>query len=363
MVQTAVEPKAQRKPILKVLHGQDVDYIPFWFMRQAGRYLPEYRDIRQKADGFLDMVYNPYTASEITIQPLRRFGMDAAIIFSDILVIPQALGQKLEFVEGEGPKLQPIRNALDLLGIGKILAKDRLEPVYEAISLTGQKLRQEGFLDTTLIGFAGAPWTLACYMIEGQGSKDFAHVKNFMREHPDTFSELVEIVTEAVITHLSQQIDAGAEAIQLFDSWAGYLDGEEFREWVVKPAAIISARLREQCPNIPTIGFPKGVGPNYHSYAKETSFYAIGIDYNLPVEWAAEVLQDQWILQGNLHPKVLKEGDELESETRRILNHLGKKPFVFNLGHGIDKDTPLEHVAQLVELIRAHKIEPEEEQD
>jgi uroporphyrinogen decarboxylase len=343
------------KNFLDVLNGQKTERVPFWFMRQAGRYLPEYRELRAKAGGFLKMVYDPKTAAEITMQPIRRFGMDAAIIFSDILVIPQALGQKLEFMEGEGPKLEPLSN------FGKLNFKNFesvLAPVYESLTRVKTELSTKGFNSTALIGFCGAPWTVASYMVEGGGSKDFHRVKALAYSDPEGFSNLIGTLVEASTMYLLKQIAAGAEAVQIFDSWAGILDPDQFAKWVIKPTKDMVKSIRQQHPNVPVIGFPRAAGQNYLAYVQETGVTAVGIDTQVPPKWAARTLQPLVPVQGNLDPACLYAGgDALTLATEKILTELSGGPFVFNLGHGVHKDTPVEHVEALVKLIKDYMVQ------
>ncbi len=345
------------KPFLATLQGTVQKTPPFWFMRQAGRYLPEYRELRAKAGGFLNMVFNPDMAVEVTLQPLRRFNMDAAILFSDILVIPHALNQNVSFTAGEGPKLNPLRCEADL----SLLSKDRfdeiLEPVYETVRGIRKNMIREKFSDTALIGFAGAPWTVACYMVEGGGSRDFINIKNWIYTDPEGFSKLIDIVVEATICYLKKQIEAGAEAIQIFDSWSGVLDEKQFRRWVIDPTHRITQNLKKTYPDIPIIGFPRGAGPLYRDYVQKTGITAISIDSQIPTEWAVENLQTQqsvqMSIQGNLDPACLLAGGDMLRETaENIMATFSGKPFIFNLGHGIIKETPPEHVEQLVSVIR-----------
>lgn len=342
------------KNLLRVLKNQMPEKIPFWLMRQAGRYLPEYRELRAEAGGFLDLVYHSERASEVTLQPIRRFGMDAAILFSDILVIPQALGQNLKFETGEGPKLNALTSQEDINNLDLENIDDVLNPVYETVRLTREKLSGEGFNNTALIGFCGSPWTVACYMIEGGGSKDFAKVKKWAEESPDSFQSLIDKLVASSIHYLSKQIEAGAEAIQLFDSWSGLLDGEEdFIRWSVEPTKRIVNAIKDKYPNMPIIGFPRGCGKNSLLYARETGINAIGMDYDMDKRWAAENLQSLVPVQGNLHPEtLLKGGAALEKEALEILETFSDKPFIFNLGHGVIKETPPEHVQQLTDIIR-----------
>ncbi len=344
------------KPFLTALQGKTTDNPPFWFMRQAGRYLPEYRALREKSGDFLDLVYRPDFAAEVTIQPLRRFGMDAAILFSDILVIPQALGQSVTFTAGEGPKLDPVRNAEDLKTLSADHIDRTLAPIYETIVAARGKMADEHFDQTALIGFAGAPWTVATYMVEGGGSRDFATVKKWAYEAPETFGVLIEMITKATIHYLSRQIEHGAEAIQIFDSWAGALDEDQFARWVIAPCRKIVEALREKYPAVPIIGFPKNAGLLYPRYVRETGVNAIGLDSQVPTGWARENLQPLVTVQGNLDPVCLLCGGEaMEQAARRILNDLSGAPFVFNLGHGVIKETPPAHVARLADIIRDWK--------
>ncbi|GJL86265.1 MAG: uroporphyrinogen decarboxylase [Micavibrio sp.] len=350
MNQPATKTLTTAKPFIEVLNGQKADHIPFWFMRQAGRYLPEYRELRASKKGFLDMAFNPDAACEITLQPIRRFGMDAAIIFSDILVIPYALGQALDFVEGEGPKLEPIRDAqaLSKLGISQLEAK--LSPVYEALSKVSGELDDK----TALIGFAGAPWTVATYMVEGGSSRDFINVKKMAYGQPELFSSMINLLIESTAHYLIKQVEAGAEALQIFDSWSGALDSDEFRKWVIEPTRQIVDLVKDSHPTIPIIGFPKGAGYGYVPYAENTGVTALGLDSQVSTKWAARVLQPLMPVQGNLDPiALLTGGDALKLAVERVIGDLSGGPFVFNLGHGIHKDTPVEHVEELIGLLRS----------
>lgn len=347
----------KNKIFLEVLKNKTSDRIPFWFMRQAGRYLPEYRSLRKTAGGFLDLVYNPENASEVTVQPIRRFNMDAAILFSDILVIPQALGQDLRFETGEGPKLNALLTSADIKKLDVENIDKTLAPIYDTVRLTRQKLLEEGFNDTALIGFAGSPWTVACYMIEGGGSKTFEATKSWAYRDPDSFSELINILCGATLHYLSKQIDAGAEAIQLFDSWAGVLDEKNFQRWVINPTKEIVNALKKRHPDIPIIGFPREAGAKAISYATETGINAISLDYSVPTEWARDQLQNLLPIQGNLDPvTLLVGGAELERSANHILETFAGQPFIFNLGHGVIKETPPEHVKKLSEIIRNFKV-------
>ena len=345
-----------KKPVLEILQkGNSVD-IPFWFMRQAGRYLPEYRELRQKSGGFLNMVYHPERASEVTLQPIRRFGMNGAILFSDILVIPQALGQSLKFETGEGPKLEAIQsveslNKLNLDDIDKILS-----PIYETVRQVRQKLHQENFNQTTLIGFAGSPWTVACYMVEGGTSKNFEVIKKWAYSDPDSFQKLIDIISDATLHYLFQQVEAGVEVVQLFDSWAGILDEENFNCWVIEPTRKIVQDFKEKYPTIPIIGFPRNAGVLTTQYVEKTGLQAIGLDYTMSLDWAKNNLSSDIILQGNLDPMaLLVGGDTLEKSTYKILEKFSDRYFIFNLGHGIIKETPIAHVEKLSQIIQNFK--------
>ncbi|MDH5559086.1 MAG: uroporphyrinogen decarboxylase [Alphaproteobacteria bacterium] len=338
-----------QKPFLRALKGENLKSPPLWLMRQAGRYLPEYREIRGNVSGFLELCYTPELAVEVTLQPIRRYGFDAAILFSDILVVPDALGQAVRFEEGEGPKLNPVRSVADL----DILSLDRLHehlaPVYETVRRLSVELPDE----TALIGFAGAPWTVATYMVEGKGSRDFANARGWGLQDPEGFSKLIDLVTEATAAYLCRQVEAGAEVLQIFDSWAGVLSENEFEKWAIEPTAKIVSTVKARYPDIPVIGFPRGAGILYKRYVAETGVDAVSLDSTMPLDWAAENLQDKVALQGNLDPLLLLGGGEpMDREIRRILDRLGKGPFIFNLGHGIIKETPPENVARLVDVVR-----------
>lgn len=341
---------AQAKSLIRALHGQAHAEPPFWFMRQAGRYLPEYRTIRAQARDFIELCLTPELAAEITLQPVRRFAMDAAILFSDILMVPYGLGQKVEFREGEGPILVPIRDASAIARLGEGLNgfAGRVAPVFETVRRVANALP----LDTALIGFAGAPWTVATYMVEGGSSRDFAHVRQMAYAAPDLFQRLIDLLVDATSVYLSAQLAAGAEALQLFDTWAGMLPEGEFQRWCVAPVREIVARVRARYPAAPIIGFPKGAGVRYEGFAELTGVDAVSLDVGVPVEWAASRIQPGAAVQGNLDPMLLVVGGrQMETAAARILRGLGRGPFVFNLGHGILPTTPIEHVAHLCEII------------
>ena len=345
------------KPILDVLQRKAPSRVPFWMMRQAGRYLPEYRELRSYAGGFLDLVYNPERAAEITVQPLRRFGMDAAILFSDILVVPQALGQALTFEAGEGPKLPPLLSEKDFAKLNSSLVDQKLSAVYETVSLTREKMAAESFDETTLIGFCGSPWTVACYMIEGGGSRDFEAARRWALRDPSSFQKLVDILVAASCTYLGGQIKAGAEAIQLFDSWSGVLDPDEFHRWVIEPTKTIRSYLKTNFPDVPVIGFPRGAGVLAKDYAKLTGVDCIGLDQMMDPYWAAENLQTILPVQGNLDPvRLLCGGDALEKGMTRIHDAFSSGAFIFNLGHGVIKETRIEHVEKLRDIVRGWAV-------
>jgi uroporphyrinogen decarboxylase len=321
-------------------------------MRQAGRYLPEYKALRAQAANFFDFCFRPELAVEATLQPIRRFGLDAAILFSDILTVPHALGQKVEFLEGEGPVLTPLRSAGDIDRLTPEGVIERLGPVYQAVAGVAAALPKE----TALIGFAGAPWTVAAYMVEGHGSRDFLIAKGFGMARPELFDRILDIVTTATIDHLSAQIAAGAEAVQLFDSWAGVLAEREFRRWVIAPTERITTALREKNPDVPLIGFPRGAGGFLPEYAVETGVSCIGLDTQVPLGWAMKVLPPGLPVQGNLDPVALVTGGLALSEgIRTILDQTHGRPLIFNLGHGVPMTTPPDHVAELVRLVRAQE--------
>lgn len=337
------------KSFLRTLAGEKQDIPPIWLMRQAGRYLPEYRQVRSEVGGFLELCYDPDRACEVTLQPIRRYGFDAAILFSDILVIPHALQQKVWFVEGEGPKLEPLRDAEDLSILKPEAVLGHLQPVLETVS----KLSATLPLETALIGFAGAPWTVATYMIEGGSSRDFAKTKLWAYRDPDGFQRLIDTVVEATAEYLVAQVDAGAEALQIFDSWAGALDEAGFRRWSIAPCKAIVEKVRARHPHVPIIGFPRAAGVAYVDFAEQTGVNALSIDQGVPAQWAAKALQDKVTVQGNLDPMALLAGGEaLDRAVDHILDSLGTGPHVFNLGHGIIKETPPEHVDRLVARIR-----------
>ncbi|MEP6784103.1 MAG: uroporphyrinogen decarboxylase [Sphingomonadales bacterium] len=332
---------------MRVLSGERLDRPPVWFMRQAGRYLPEYRALRAEKGGFLALVYDPETAVEITLQPLRRFGFDAAILFSDILVVPHAMGQRLWFEEGEGPRLAPILLEANLADFEPDLNK--LEPIYRTVAGVKAALAP----DQALLGFAGSPWTIATYMIAGQGSRDQNDARRLAYRDPVKVGELIAAITATTIAYLRAQIDAGADAIQLFDSWSGSLSPAQFERWVIAPNAAIVSALRESHPGTPVIGFPKGAGGKLPAYARETGVSAVGIDETVSPEWADSTLPADLPVQGNLDPLALVTGGaQLTEAVDRILKAFGNRPHIFNLGHGIVPDTPIAHVEAVLAQVR-----------
>jgi uroporphyrinogen decarboxylase len=338
------------KPLLAVLQGRPLVPPPFWLMRQAGRYLPEYRELRKRAAGFLDFCYTPELAIEATLQPLRRFQADAAILFSDILVIPDALGQAVDFREGEGPILEPIRSRRDVERLERERVCRHLQPVFEAV----RGIRQALPPATTLIGFAGAPWTVATYMVEGRGGTDFSNALRWDAEDSDGFALLIDRLVEATADYLVEQVRHGAEVIQLFDTWAGALDEGRFQRLVTAPTRRLVEKVRTACPGVPIIGFPRGAGPLYGGYLRETGIDGVSLDSEVDLDFARRTLQPQAVLQGNLDPRILvRGGAEMEGAALAILENLGRGPFIFNLGHGIVPETPVENVIQLAALVRA----------
>jgi len=339
---------ASRKPLLAVLGGERRDPPPLWMMRQAGRYLPEYRRLREDKGSFVDLVYDSDSAADVTLQPLERFpGLDAAILFSDILIVPFAIGQNLSFVAGEGPRLTPPLTSSSLDQLTPFLA--RLEPIYETV----RKVKQRLAPDKALIGFAGSPWTVATYMIAGQGSRDQAEARTLAYRDPGQFADIVARIEAVTFDYLSGQAAAGAEALQLFDSWSGSLAPAEFERWVIAPNAEIVRQLRARCPETPIIGFPKGSGEKLVAYARETGVDALGIDETIDPLWAARELPEGLPVQGNLDPLLLLAGgEELDTQARRVLDAFADRPHVFNLGHGIGQFTPIEHVERLLGVVR-----------
>lgn len=337
-----------RRIVIDVLKGETVFPPPVWMMRQAGRYLPEYRETRRRAGGFLDLCYNPDLAVEVTLQPIRRFDFDAAILFSDILVVPHALGRDLRFEEGRGPLMTPIR-ADEIDGLGDETFHVNLEPVYETV----RRLRRELPDRTALLGFCGAPWTVATYMIAGHGTPDQAPARLFAYRHPEPFAKLLEALADRSAEYLIRQVEAGADGVQIFDSWAGVLDEACFAAYCIGPVARMVRRVREACPDVPIIGFPRGAGSLYDGYRDATGVTALGLDWSVPLSQARR-LQEAGAVQGNLDPlRLVAGGRAVDEGVDAILASLGRGPLVFNLGHGITPETPIESVERMVARIRA----------
>ncbi len=340
------------KPLLAVLHGERLEVPPVWMMRQAGRYLPEYRAMRAEKGSFLNLVYDSDAACEITLQPLARFPeLDAAILFSDILIVPYAIGQGLTFVTGEGPRLTPplVDSKLDDL----TLDLSRLDPIYETVAKVKAALPPR----KTLIGFAGSPWTVATYMVAGQGSRDQAEARRIAYAEPKRFAAIIARIEAVTLDYLSGQIAAGAEAVQLFDSWAGSLSPGQFERWVIVPTARLVAALHKRHPGIPVIGFPKGAGGKLGAYARETGVNAVGIDETVDPLWAARELPEELPVQGNLDPLALiTGGDSMRAAVDTILDAFAGRPHIFNLGHGILQDTPIDHVEAMLAHVKRGTI-------
>jgi uroporphyrinogen decarboxylase len=337
------------KPLLRALRGETLPRPPIWLMRQAGRYLPEYRALRANAKNFIDFCLTPEMAIEVTMQPVRRFGMDAAILFADILLIPHALGQTVAFVENEGPRLEPIRDEAALASLSDARLRETLAPVMETIK--GVRAALPG--NVALIGFAGAPWTVATYMIEGRGGTDFERIRSMAWSEPKLFARLMDRITDATIAYLTAQIDAGAEALQLFDSWAGSVPAALFENAVIAPTARIVTAVKAHSPNVPIIGFPRTAGSHLARYATQTGVDAVGVDHMTDLLAASQATHVP--VQGNLDPVVLLNGGKaMEDEATRLLDAMRGKPFVFNLGHGVLQPTPPDHVARLVEIVKTY---------
>ncbi len=333
--------------LLDTLRGKRADRPPVWLMRQAGRYLPEYRALRADKGGFLELVYDTPAAAEVTIQPIRRFGFDGAILFSDILIIPYAMGQDLRFVQGEGPRLSPrlVDHALNALEA----VPERLSAIYDTVAAVKGQIGAQ----TTLLGFAGSPWTVATYMVAGEGSRDQHETRAMAYRDPAAFGAIIDAIVELTIEYLGGQIDAGAEAVQLFDSWAGSLAPQQFERWVIAPNARIVAGLRAKYPDVPIIGFPKGAGEKLPAYLRETGVSAAGLDETVDPEWANAILPADLPVQGNLDPLLLLAGGrDLDDAVDRILAAFAGRPHIFNLGHGIGQHTPIANVERLLTRLR-----------
>jgi uroporphyrinogen decarboxylase len=340
---------AVEKSLVGVLNGHRAAVPPVWMMRQAGRYLPEYRVVREKAGGFFDLCFNPALAADVTLQPVRRFGFDAAILFSDILVVPLALGRKVEFLAGEGPKLEPLPDVASLKALRDKIDSDVLEPIYETVRCVKSALDAK----TTLIGFCGAPWTVATYMVAGEATPDQAPARWFANREPDGFARLIDALVQGSIEYLLGQIRAGADVLQIFDTWAGVLPPNEFARWCIAPTRRIIDGVRAKVPGAKFIGFPRGAGQGSARYSAETGIDGIGLDWTVDLAYAHE-LQRQKPVQGNLDPQILRAGgDELDRSVDAIMAALAGGPFIFNLGHGILPDTPIAHVERMLKRVRS----------
>jgi uroporphyrinogen decarboxylase len=348
---TSVENNA----ILRVLSGERCWPPPMWLMRQAGRYLPEYRAVREKAGSFLDLCFNPELAAEVTLQPIRRFGFDAAILFSDILVVPHALGQQVSFAAGEGPRLAPVIGRDGLRIVAAKIDLEALRPVFEAIRIVRDKLSRE----VALLGFCGAPWTVATYMVAGCGTPDQAPARLFAYRDPEAFAKLIDILVEASVDYLAVQLEAGVDAVQLFDTWAGVLGPDEFARWCLAPARRIVAGLRQRIPSAKIIGFPRGAGTLLKAYVESVDVDAVGLDWMIDRGFARDEIQHRRPVQGNLDPlALLAGGAALDRGTDAILELLGGGPLIFNLGHGILPETPIAHVERMIARVRERRGSP-----
>ncbi len=337
------------KPLLRVLAGEHEAIPPIWLMRQAGRYLPEYRKIREQVGSFLDLCFDAKRAAEITLQPVRRFAFDAAILFSDILVVPYALGQKMWFEDGEGPKLDALASPSALKTLRRKIDQARLEPVYEAIGRVKQDLPPA----VALLGFCGAPWTVATYMIAGYGTIDQLPARLFAYRHPQALAQLIDVLVEASVDYLIRQFAAGVDAVQIFDTWAGVLPANEFRKWCIEPCARMIAAVRKRIPGAKIIGFPRGAATQLERYIEAVAVDAVGLDWTVELAFARERIQKRRPIQGNLDPLALVGGGAaLDRSIDAILDAFGQGPFIFNLGHGVLPDTPVAHVERLVSRVR-----------
>ncbi len=344
--------KSNERAMMRVLAGESLDVPPVWMMRQAGRYLPEYKATRKEAGSFLDLCYNPKLATEVTLQPIRRFGFDAAILFSDILVIPDALGVDTRFEEGRGPVLKPVdEGQIDALADGAV---DKVLPHLAPVMETVERLRGELPAETTLLGFCGAPWTVATYMIAGHGTPDQGPARQYALNDPRSFAKLIDLLVDASARYLVAQLKAGADAVQIFDSWSSVLDEDQFQRWCVTPMAQLVAKVRREVPDAKIIAFPKGAGAFYDGYREAVGADMLGLDWTMPFSFA-RTLQAEGPVQGNLDPqRLIAGGKPLDSGVDRIMEALAGGPFVFNLGHGITPLTPIPHVQQMIDRVRGH---------
>lgn len=346
---TNVTTGSSAKPLLAALQGQNGTTRPIWMMRQAGRYLPEYREVREQAGSFLNLCMDAELAAEVTLQPLRRFDFDASIIFADILLIPMALGQHLEFREGEGPVLEPINSESGLQRLSDEGMMEVLDPVFAALRLVAAQLPEK----VTLIGFCGAPWTVATYMVAGKGTPDQRPAREAAYRNEPWFPAMIDLITRTSVDYLCKQIEAGAEVVQVFDTWAGILPEDQFERWCITPTREIVSEVKRRHPGVPVIGFPRGAGPLYARYVAETGIDGVGIDWSVPLDWARSHLQGSVAVQGNLDPiAIATGGDALRNQLRRILEGSDFRNHVFNLGHGILPHTPIEHVEETIAFVR-----------
>jgi uroporphyrinogen decarboxylase len=337
------------KSLLRVLAGTRESVPPVWLMRQAGRYLPEYRAVREKAGGFLDLCFNPELAADVTLQPVQRFGFDAAILFSDILVVPLALGRKLWFVEGEGPRLEPLLDVKALMSVQREMDAKLLSPIYETV----RQVKAELASKTTLIGFCGAPWTVATYMVAGQGTADQSPAKRLAAAEPKAFQYLINCLIDASADYLAKQLEAGADVVQIFDTWAGSLPADDFERWCVQPTKRLVAKLRAKIPGAKVIGFPRGAGGKFPRYVDETGVDAVGLESGIDRRFAREEIQSHLPVQGNVDPQILLAGgDALDREVDAVMEAFSGGPFIFNLGHGILPTTPIAHVERMLRRVR-----------
>jgi uroporphyrinogen decarboxylase len=349
MTTSRIVERSRHCRFLQPFAGNALSPPPFWLMRQAGRYLPEYREVRAKAGSFLNLCYNPALAAEVTLQPIRRYGFDAAILFSDILVVPDALGQGVDFLEGEGPRLDPITDGVGLARLDPVKAQRK----YAIVNETVKRIRQDLPLDVGLIGFCGAPWTVATYMVAGRGTPDQAAARLWAYRDPEEFSRLIELLTETSVEYLAGHVAAGCDALQIFDSWAGNLPSGQFDRWVIQPTREIVRRLRKRGVDVPVIGFPRGGSNRSRRFVEQTRVDGIGCDTAMSVG-TMKALAQSHVVQGNLDPLLLVVGGQMmEDRVRVILDMMRGRRFIFNLGHGIVPQTPPENVARLCDLIRS----------
>lgn len=338
------------KPLMRALSGQHDTVPPVWMMRQAGRYLPEYRAVREKAGGFLDLCFNPELAAEVTLQPVKRFGFDAAILFSDILIVPLALGRRVEFLAGEGPKLEPLTDAAAVAGLRESIDGKILAPIYETVARVKSALNEQ----TTLIGFCGAPWTVATYMVAGEATPDQAPARLFALRDPASFTRLIDVLVQGSIEYLVGQLKAGADVVQIFDTWAGVLGPDQFERWCIEPTRAIVAGVRAQVPDAKIIGFPRGASAMALPYVIATGVDAIGLDWAFPRSLARDILQPRVPVQGNVDPlALLAGGAALDREVDDVMATLAAGPLIFNLGHGILPATPIAYVERMLKRVRA----------